>query len=329
MVLLSSLSRNWISSVSRSKSAVESRPSDITPAYSERGEHDGHEDEHEEEHHEGEEDEDEEEGHDDHEEHEPPDAVDRAFTGGSAAVGLHADTWRGGAFVANFSRSFRAPALEELYNFGPHAGNRAFEIGNPGLDPEIGNGIDFSVRHARGRVQGEFNVFYYDFQNFIFPYATGEEVDELLEIEFTQRNARFTGAEASLGIGLHDALRLNLGMDYVDAKDTDTGTYLPRIPPLRGSIGLDFRKGGLRVAPELVMASEQSRTFTDETTTPEYAVVNLKASYTIAQQHRVHNFSVTVFNVGDQLYRNHSSFIKDLAPEIGRGVRFTYTVRFF
>ena len=48
------------------------------------------------------------------------------------------------------------------------------------------------------------------------------EVDEFLEIEFTQRNARFTGAEANLGIALHDVLRLNLGMDYVDAKDTDT-----------------------------------------------------------------------------------------------------------
>ena len=301
------------------------------PAHVERGGHDD-EEEHEDDHEEGEDHDDEEEGQDDHEEgdeHGPPDTVDRAFTGASAAIGLHADTWRGGAFVANFSRSFRAPALEELYNFGPHAGNRAFEIGNPALDPEIGNGIDFSVRHEQGRVRGEFNLFYYDFDNFIFPYATGEQVDELLEIEFTQRNARFTGAEANLDIGLHDNLRLNLGMDYVDAKDPDTGTYLPRIPPLRGSIGIDFRKGGLRVAPELVMASEQSRTFTNETTTPEYAVMNLKASYTIAQQHRVHNFSVTVFNIGDQLYRNHSSFIKDLAPEIGRGVRFSYTVRFF
>lgn len=36
-----------------------------------------------------------------------------------------------------------------------------------------------------------------------------------------------------------------------------------------------------------------------------------------------------VFNLGDRLYRNHSSFIKDLAPEIGRGVRVTYIMRFF
>jgi iron complex outermembrane receptor protein len=33
--------------------------------------------------------------------------------------------------------------------------------------------------------------------------------------------------------------------------------------------------------------------------------------------------------MGDRLYRNHVSFIKDLAPEIGRGVRFGYAVKFF
>jgi iron complex outermembrane receptor protein len=43
----------------------------------------------------------------------------------------------------------------------------------------------------------------------------------------------------------------------------------------------------------------------------------------------VHVLSASLFNLGDRLYRNHLSFIKDLAPEIGRGVRFTDTVRFF
>ena len=31
----------------------------------------------------------------------------------------------------------------------------------------------------------------------------------------------------------------------------------------------------------------------------------------------------------DRLYRNHLSFIKEVAPEIGRGVRFTYTMNFY
>ena len=279
----------------------------------------------------GHEDEDEEEEEEEEEEHheEAPDAVARTFTGGSAAAGLHADLWRGGAFVANYAHSYRAPALEELYNFGPHAGNLAFEVGDPGLGPERGDGVDLSLRQGEGRLRGEVNVFYYGFRNFIFPFASGEEEDGLRVIEFTQRNARFTGAEALLDIGLRRGLRLNLGMDFVDAQDTDMKTPLPRIPPLRGKLGFAYNRAGFHVAPELILASQQHQTFTGETRTPGYAVVNIKASYTYARRHLAHQFSLNVFNAGDRLYRNHSSFIKDLAPEIGRGVRFTYMVRFF
>ena len=35
------------------------------------------------------------------------------------------------------------------------------------------------------------------------------------------------------------------------------------------------------------------------------------------------------FNIGDRLYRNHTNFIKDLVPEIGRGIRFSYAMKFF
>ena len=180
-------------------------------------------------------------------------------------------------------------------------------------------------------MRGELNVFYYDFNEFIFPFATGEEADGLQVIGFTQRDARFAGAEANVNFRLHRDLWLNLGMDLVDAQETNFNTPLPRIPPLRGKIGFDYRYAGLRIAPELILASQQQQTFTGETRTPGYAVLNLKAAYSWAQQHRAHQFSVNVFNIGDRLYRNHSSFIKDLAPEIGRGVRFTYTymVRFF
>ncbi len=258
-----------------------------------------------------------------------PDAIKRKFTGASAAAGMHLNLWRGGAFVTNYSHTYRAPALEELYNFGPHVGNLAFEIGDPNLEAEKGDGIDFSLRHQEGRVRGELNFFYYNFNNFIFPFLTGEVEDGLRVIQFTHRDARFAGTEANLGFGLHPNLWLNLGTDFVDAQETVDHTPLPRIPPLRGKVGLDFNRGGLRIAPELILASQQHQTFTDETRTPGYAVVNLKASYTIAQQHLAHQFSVDVFNIGDRLYRNHSSFIKDLAPEIGRGVKFTYMIRFF
>ncbi len=256
-------------------------------------------------------------------------AVNRTFLGASAAAGVHAGLWSGGALVANYSHSYRAPALEELYNFGPHLGNLAFEIGDAALEAETGDGLDVSLRNQHGRVRGEVNLFYYNFSNFVFPLATGEEENGLRVIAFTQREARFMGAEATASLGIQQNLWLNLGIDFVDAQETSANTPLPRIPPLRGRLGFDYGKGNFRFAPELILASQQHQTFTGEARTPGYSVVNLKGSYTYAQQHLAHQFSINVFNLGDRLYRNHSSFIKDLAPEIGRGVRFTYMVRFF
>ncbi|MDA1236739.1 MAG: TonB-dependent receptor [Acidobacteria bacterium] len=254
----------------------------------------------------------------------------RRFTGLSASAGLHADLWKDAAFVASYARSYRAPALEELYNLGPHVGNLAFEVGNPLLKAETGNGVDLSIRQDSTKVRGELNFFYYDFTNFVFPFATGEVEDGLRVVEFTQRNARFYGAESGIHFALRPNLWLDLGADYVNAKETDQGTFLPRIPPLRGSVGFDWHHGDLSVKPRLILAKRQNLTYTDETETPGYALLDLTASYTFAKTNNLaHQFSVNVFNIGDALYRNHSSFIKDLAPEIGRGVKFTYVVRVF
>jgi iron complex outermembrane receptor protein len=253
----------------------------------------------------------------------------RNFTGFSGAVGIRVPTWEGGAFVANYSHSYRAPALEELYNFGPHPGNATFEVGDPNLNREMGDGFDFGVRHSSKRVRFEANGFYYHIQDFIFLAPTGDIEDGLPVADYAQGTTRYTGTEARFDAALHPAIWLNLGLDYVNAKLTQTNTPLPRIPPLRGRVGLELRYKGLLVNPEMVMANHQDLVFPTETPTAGYAVFNLSGSYLIAQQHAAHIISFNFFNVGDALYRNHLSFIKEFAPEMGRGLRVTYTLRFF
>ena len=263
---------------------------------------------------------------------EPTDArgilPNRDFTGLSGAVGVRVNTWKNGAFVANYSHSYRAPALEELYNLGPHAGNQAFEIGDPNLKHELGDGFDFGVRHSSKRLRFEANGFYYNIRDFIFLAPTGDVEDGLTVADYAQDTARYAGTEARFDAALHPALWLNLGLDYVNAELTSDSTPLPRIPPLRGRVGLEFRHKGLLLNPELVMANHQDRTFPTETPTAGYAVFNISGSYLFAQQHAAHIISFNFFNVGDTLYRNHLSFIKEFAPEMGRGFRVTYTLRF-
>ncbi|HEY7820183.1 MAG TPA: TonB-dependent receptor, partial [Vicinamibacteria bacterium] len=271
--------------------------------------------------HEGEE----EEGH----EEEPPEARPRSFTGFSGSFGFRRDLSNSVAFVTNVSRSYRAPALEELYNFGPHVGNLAFEIGNPDLEREATLGLDLSLRGRSSGFDADFNVFYYDIDNFVFLDLTDEIVDGLREGFFLQGDSRFVGFDGQGSFRLHDHLWLKLGFGYVDAQLTDTDEPLPRIPPFHGRVEVEMPFDELTITPELVWATKQDEVFRDETPTDSYTVFNVKASYVLSRPHLAHIFAVNAYNLTDELYRIHTSFIKDLAPEIGRGIKFTYSLRFF
>lgn len=256
--------------------------------------------------------------------------LDRKFTGLSGAVGARVDLWKGSVFVANYSHGYRTPAVEELYNFGPHDGTLSFEIGNPNMRPEISNGGDFSLRQQNKRFRAEANFFYYDFKDFVFLAPTGE-IDEKTGLpitEYLQGNSRFTGTELSLDVTATDWLNVLTSLDYVSAQLKD-GRALPRIAPLRGRFGLDAHYKNLSVRPEFVAVGDQDRVFTNETRTAGYGIFNIAGSYIISGKHSANIFSVSAYNLNNKLYFNHISFIKDISPEIGRGVRFNYTIRFF
>ena len=253
----------------------------------------------------------------------------RSFTGFSGAAGARFRLWEGAVFVANYTHSYRAPALEELYNFGPHIGTLTFEVGNARLDRERGDGVELALRHSSERLRVEASAYYYKLRDFIFLAPTGEVEDNLPVADYAQGDSRYLGAEAGVEVGLSKYFWATAGLDYVDAELTDFNLSLPRIPPVRARVGFDARVKGLSVRPEVVMARDQRSLFPGETRTAGYGVVNLRASYTVPRQHSSHTFSVNGFNLNDKLYRNHLSFIKELAPEIGRGVRFAYTIRFY
>ena len=254
----------------------------------------------------------------------------RNFVGFSGSAGVRAPLWTGGSFVANYQHSFRAPALEELYNNGPHPGIRLFDIGNPNLKAEQSDGIDLSLRHSTERFKLTGGVYYYNLRNFVFPAFTGviDPRSNLPIVNYAQGNSRYTGAEASIEAKLFSTLWFDGRADYVCAELTNMNKPLPRIPPVRATLGLDWRYKALNIRSELILAAKQTRVFDNETPTAGYAIFNLNASYTLIRGRAAHVFSIVGYNLNDKLYRNHLSFLRNLAPEIGRGVRANYSVRF-
>ena len=254
---------------------------------------------------------------------------DRDFTGFSGAAGIRVDTWNGGALVANYSHSYRAPTLEELYNFGPHPGNLAFEIGDPNLIRERGDGLDFGVRHSSKRVRFEANGFYYHIKDFVFLAPTGDVEDGLIVANYEQgshplhRNrSPFGHAASSSGLAQSRSRlrqrRTDRNQHAVAAHSAVTCARRSRAALQKSAAKPRDRDGESpgpafpqRDADGRLRCGQSLRLLSDRGTTPAQIIA--------------FNF----FNMGDTLYRNHLSFIKEFAPEMGRGFRVTYTLRFF
>jgi len=257
------------------------------------------------------------------------DIVDRSFTGASGSFGVFAPVGERGAFVVNFSGASRAPALEELFNFGPHPGNLAFEVGDPDLKIERSVGVDASFRARGKRMSGELNAFAYNITNFVFLNLTDEIEDGLRVGFYEQGDSRFTGFEAVGHVDAGTMARIDASVSYVNAKLTDTNTPLPRIPPFHGRVSVSLRHRGFEFTPEMVFSAKQSEVFTGESETDGWATFNLGATYQLGKGHGSHLIAFQAYNLANQTYRLHTSFLKDLAPEVGRGVKVTYSVRMF
>ncbi len=263
---------------------------------------------------------------------------DREFTGFSGAAGVRFRLWEGAAFVTNFSTSYRAPSLEELYNFGPHIGTVTFEVGDVDLTRERSYGIELSFRQDFKRVRLNGSFYYYDIDDFIYLAPQDLDGNDLIDVEDglpvganLQNDSRFRGFDLTADFEITDYLGAFVNADIVSARLKNIDVAVPRIQPARLRLGLDFRRNGLSVRPEVLFASrkELDDIFTLETPTAGYGLFNINASYVYAKAKYAHIFTVGGTNLTDRLYRNHQNFIKDILPEQGRGLKASYTIRFF
>jgi iron complex outermembrane receptor protein len=254
----------------------------------------------------------------------------REFTNVSGSAGALFRPSEQTTIALSVARAVRNPALEELYFFGPHVGNYAFEIGNANLDAEKALGIDLSYRWRFARASGEVTWFRNAIDNYIFRNPTGEvdEEDGLPIIAFAGADSVLQGVEAHTDIPISSAFDVEAGLDYVRGTLQTTGEPLPRMPPLRFTAGARYRWNALQVGGDVTVAAKQDRVFGAETTTDGYGVLKLFGVYSVQQGPTLHTFTARLDNATNETYYNHLSFIKDLTPEMGRSLKIVYGLKF-
>jgi iron complex outermembrane receptor protein len=260
----------------------------------------------------------------------------RDFTNVSGSVGLLLHPTEATTVALNLARAARNPALEELYFHGPHAGNFAFENGNPDLESEKALGFDLSMRWRGRRASGEVTYFLNNIRNFIYRRFSGLVEDGLPETFFAAGDSRLQGVESHVDVVVNSLVSVEGGLDYVRGELTATNQPLPRMPPLRGRAGLRLQHNALQTGVDAIFTAKQDRVFSvegpdgaiGELPTDGSRLFKLFAAYSFQHGPAVSTITLRVDNVGNDLYRNHLNYLKDLVPEVGRNVKVLYSVKF-
>ena len=253
------------------------------------------------------------------------------FTPVSGSLGANYDVapgWRAGV---SLSHNERAPAIDELFSNGPHGGSATFNLGDPALAKEAGNGIELSVHHTTGPVHVQGSVYYSRFTNFIFQAPTGAIRDGLPVYAYQQGKANYSGFElqgdAKLGTTLGIAWGGELVADGVRATIRNFGPA-PLIPPLRLIGALTGSRGQVDGRIEVEHDFAHDRTAPIETGTDGFTLVNASLDYHPFAANPELTFSLQANNLFDVDARRSTSILKDYAPLAGRDIRLTARVGF-
>ncbi|MFZ2449279.1 MAG: TonB-dependent receptor [Methylovulum miyakonense] len=232
------------------------------------------------------------------------------------------------------TRSQRAPQVQELLANGYHDATRSFEIGNINLHEETSYNLDLGYKFNANWVRAEINLFHNWANDYIYQQRNGQFVTEEGElcppdtacspvVESRQGDATFMGYESKLIFPVmenrYGLVDLTLFSDYTRGKFVGGGD-VPRMPPLRFGFQLDHIKNDWSSNLRLTRGEAQDHPGDFDTATASYVQLNLSTQYLIKQ---IKDVDVLVFakanNLLDENIRNSTSYLRNFAPEPGRG----------
>jgi len=255
---------------------------------------------------------------------------DKDFSNSSFSVGVIKPVATNWQITGSVTHAQRAPETQELFSCGAHAATQTFDIGNPDLDSETALNIDLGIRKVAGKLTAGLSIYQNQIADFIYQQATGHTHGEFGEYEFVQQDATFVGGELDLAYALTDGLALTAMADRVRAEldDVEGDNELPRMPADRYGLGIEFDHSNWNSYAQWVSVQKQDLTAENEEETAGYDIVNAGISYNMIMATTEYRIDLKGTNLLDEEIRYHTSFVKEQAPQPGRGFSLGLTAKF-
>jgi iron complex outermembrane receptor protein len=237
-----------------------------------------------------------------------------------------AQNWQ---FTTSLTSAQRAPSTQELFSCGAHAATQTFDVGNPDLNIEEALNVELGIRKTQGKFISAFNVYQNRISDFIYAKNTGVEVGGFGQYQYVQQNVTFVGGEVDLAYQLLDGFTLTGMADRVRADD------LPRIPADRIGLGFEVSTMALlstqsdwKVFGQWQQVQKQDQIAENEEQSLGYDLVALGLTYQTILSNSEYRIDLKGNNLLDEEVRQHTSFVKEQAPQPGRNISLALAVSF-
>ena len=258
-------------------------------------------------------------------EHQIDSIENKSFSTNNASIGeeyIFNDIW---TVKTNINHLERTPSYFELFADGVHAATGQYIVGNSSIKNEVSNGIDFNIKRKDSNNTTSVSAYYNYFNTYIGSFNTGRKIprggSDWDEAIFKSVKASFKGIELESKQLLTDNLIGTIRTEYIIARNEDTGSYLPRIAPLKIGIGSTYQKERYSLNINLLHAFAQNKLSANELKTDAYTNLSLLATYQIPIKYNIELFS-KANNLLNEDIRDATSYIKDIAPQGGRSIMF-------
>ncbi len=244
-----------------------------------------------------------------------------------------------------FSRSERAPDIQELFTNGAHLATSSYAIGSSNLTVETSYNIELGFHFDHDLFQANFNIYQNWVQDYISQINNGQFFNTLSEtfvnncinnclpvFNTQQQGAEFQGFEAQMTIPLlttdYGHLDSEFFADYVRGQFSN-GDDIPRMPPMKYGLQLSWENTAWSSQLRMTHAEKQQNPGLNETETDGYWLLDLSTHYRlqVSEQADMLLFA-KANNLLDQDIRHSVSFLRTSAPEAGRGVEMGVRIEF-
>ncbi len=235
-----------------------------------------------------------------------------------------------------FGRGTRTPSMVEryIYRFTIGADSRQY-IGNPYLQPEINNQMEFSISKKINKMRLGASIFYSKMDNYITAKLNPTFIGSgtVAPKQFVNVDANQYGFDAFFNYKIIKNLEFKSDISLTKAENETFDEPLAQIAPMQIHLGLKYEKEKYWMDLRSQFVSKQadfSPSF-NETETPAYHTFDLRLGYKLLKNLHL---GASILNIFDTAYYSHLNFsFKNADENNGRriyevGRNFSFYVKY-